>query len=257
MTSVDLFYRDLAELYCVISNDRSFSRQCDFVLEYSESLGCHFPKRILELFAGPAYHGRRFAALGYDVVAVDSSRQMAQQASLEPCGNLVEYLVASIPEVLSAELANRRFDIILALRYSIGYLAPAGLARTIAFFSDALEPGGVAFIELHDVDVLRRGFAGSDLRDRRCTLPNKSQVQCTWPSAPPTWLSEDLVEMQLRITHLADGIANTYELVSREHIYDLGTLSTLGADSGLRAHVVEADSSVFNDGRLIVLAKEC
>src|SRR5215203_3044484 len=190
-------------------------------------------ERILELFAGPAWHSacwkHQFKA---EVVAVDSSPGMRDLAVSRKRLDFNEYIVGRLPSVLAShnpKLTLGSFDIALILRYSSGYLSDMELFELISLTSRLIKIGGHIVLELHDPRMLASDLESLPIRKRTFAMQDGSSLSCKWPSGPIRWLRPSkLVEMPVIIEHTTrDGRVRQLRYVSREYVYRLDDIQDM------------------------------
>ena len=254
--SVEQLYTRFAECYEALNQDRNFDAQSKAILSLPTQAGSEI--RILDLFSGPAYHSPTLSSYSNSrVISVDSSAQMRQIAVKAGRCAESEYLVGTLPDDLDSLLRDSTFDIVLALRYSIGYLSLLQLEGLLQAIRSRMSLGGVVVLEIHRLDLVGSEFKSANIRERRVVLENGDVVVCRWPSGPLVWSPDDwIVEMPLSL-QIGDGNdrANTEHMTSRERIFSFGDITRLVAQS--RDYEVFEVSSAFHeafeDSRIVVL----
>lgn len=191
-------YSSNALVYDALSSDR------DFRLEL-ESLGVSRPGSgngaILELFAGPAYHGLSLTQMEWDgeIFAIDSSPQMRDIAVLKGFPS-DKYIVEDVCEAFKLLPTDTLFSTVLVMRWSLGLIPPVKAEKLVELICKRMQPGGHAFFELHRIDLLVGGLSDLDIRTRHATIDD-SHVTCTWPSGKLLWARDEWkVEMPILIS---------------------------------------------------------
>ncbi len=225
--SISRLYDEYAETYSVIAHDRDFAAENSQIYRLARS--CGGPKQdstdLLELFAGPAWHSAHWRkTYGGRVIAVDSSISMRQLAVRSTYVAPDDYLIARLPALPSwpVDLGSVPcFTVVLALRYSIGYLNPLELGALLERIRTAMAPGGALVIELHRPELLAADFASLEIRTRSASLGDGATVTCAWPSGPIDWTSDRLVAtMPVQfVVHPPRAAAEYLDFVSTEYIY--------------------------------------
>jgi len=258
----DILYTELAHYYAVIAADRDFTTQVDALARCAQAAGWAFtPGGIgLELFAGPAWHGQVLQdRFGMTCWCIDASQEMRTIATTRKMIDEHHYIVGLLPEALERIPSGITPGIVLAMRYSVGYLAPEELAVLLRQLERVMSPGGVIFLELHDLDILRRGFQELTIRTRTGVTPNGETVRCSWPDGEPVWAEDDWeITMTVRFEI---GPLDSKPLIlstrSTEHIYAAKDIARLSAPCGLQFRdVTRAVRCVFPESRIIMLQKE-
>jgi hypothetical protein len=251
-------YANVPQLYEAIAADRDFAKQCDLIGSAASAPNPGCPSKVLELFAGPAWHGRYFAEIGSQVIAIDSSEQMCSLARQRgpaerftvACGDIPRHLALCSPQ-------TGEFDVILALRYSIGYLSARELFTLLGYVAQNLSSAGAAFLEIHDTSVLSNDFKDSDIRVRTSVMQDGSRVKCVWPNGPVTWTSHNLAKMQVLIEISSDtGIAE-YHFETTEHVHGLQEIEQHCNDLKLVAMPLDSLDfrTYFPDSTLVMIRR--
>lgn len=254
-------YTDLARYYTAVSADRDFAAQVDFMSQCAHAMGHPLVPGagVLELFAGPAWHTQvlreRFTAASY---CIDASDEMRNIAIASGRATQETYIVGVVPDALEQLPPQIRADLVLMLRYSIGYLDPAPLAHLCRRVQEVMQPGGLVFVELHNLGVLRNGLQALTIRDRVVTTERGETVRCVWPTGDITWDDDDWsVTMAVRfdITD-SHGATRVLTSTSREHIYPVKTIERLATACGLAfLDVTPQAQHAFPDSRVVVLQR--
>jgi ubiquinone/menaquinone biosynthesis C-methylase UbiE len=134
-------YRDLARFYDLIYQWKDYKHEVRsltaLIAKYKRSRG----RALLELACGTGEHARLLARR-FDVVATDLNQDMLKVARRKT--NAVKFVRADMADF---DL-RRRFDVVLCLFSSIGYLKTYDrLENSIDRIGRHLVPGGVAIIE--------------------------------------------------------------------------------------------------------------
>ena len=254
--SVGQLYTRFAECYEALNQDRDFEAQSKTILSLPIRVGSEMT--ILDLFSGPAYHSPTLNSYCKSrVISVDSSAQMRQVAIKAGRCSESEYLVGTIPDDLDSLLGGNVFDIVLALRYSIGYLSLHQFTELLTTVRSRMRPGGFFVLEIHRVDLVASEFKSANIRERRVVLENGDVVVCQWPSGPLVWDPDDwIVEMPLSLQMGDDkGRMSTEHMTSRERIFSFGDIARLVEQSRV-FEIFKAPLSfhqAFEDSRIVVL----
>jgi SAM-dependent methyltransferase len=221
--SMASLYGPWARLYHCVSQDRDFAAQSAFILE---QIGTR-PASVLELFAGPAYHGRHLAKTAdVTVHCVDASKQMKRLACEDGGIRPSAYSVGHLPAALLRFARGTKFNSILALRYSLGYIPFEELTVLMRLLVNLLRPNGVILIELHNLVSLLGGLVDLEIRERVIPLGGDRRLVCTWPSGPLRWRRQDwVVDMPVRFEY-RNGTRTTrvINFISTEWIYTVNYL---------------------------------
>jgi ubiquinone/menaquinone biosynthesis C-methylase UbiE len=141
MRSKILQYGELAKYYDLLYKWKNYEKEARILFaiiqKYKKSQGIS----LLDVGCGTGRH-IQYLQERYDCVGIDSSEQMLEQARHKVGG--VEFVKADMRDF---DL-SRRFDVLLCLFGSIGYLLTyRDLKKTLNNFSRHLHAGGVAIIE--------------------------------------------------------------------------------------------------------------
>ena len=136
-----LQYGELAKYYDLLYRWKDYGREAriiqELVARYKTSRG----NSLLDVGCGTGKHLQRLAGR-FDCVGMDVSEKMLEQARRNLKG--VEFVQGNMVDFA----LGRRFDVILCLFSSIGYVRTyPRLGRTLKNFAKHLEPGGVVIIE--------------------------------------------------------------------------------------------------------------
>lgn len=264
---VEDLYDAYAEVYSAIAFDR------DFAVENAEiyRLGRHrasFEQNdtaLLELFAGPAWHSFYWSkTYNRRVLAIDSSDSMRQLACRYSHVKPDDYLVARLPSLPAwpSDLGHApQFSVVLALRYSIGYLNRHEMASLLNQLRSIIAPGGVFVIELHRPELLDTDFQSLAIRTRAASLGDGTTVECRWPAGPIKWTADRLVAampVQMIVRPPQADVTEYIEFVSKEYAYRLEHIDDLcqEAGGGFRLEDWTADvSGVFPSSVLLALRR--
>ncbi|MGB3182040.1 MAG: class I SAM-dependent methyltransferase [Cyclobacteriaceae bacterium] len=214
---IEDFYGEYSQYYDVIANDRDFSAQTKLIRSH---LDVNDKAHILELFAGPAYHGIEFQAKYNDyVAAIENSPHMKDLAEEKGFGSSGEYLIGNIPSDLS-HFEDASFDCILGLRYSIGYLPREDLFEMLQQSKRMIKAGGKVFLEVHDISAITGNLNNDSIRDREKTTAPDKRINCIWPDGTIKWDNFDYkasMNVSLTIEDQHGEVKKCF--VSNENIY--------------------------------------
>lgn len=227
--SVEHLYGLHSEAYAALSRDRDFLAECRAVasvhgglLQSSAGIDQH---RVLELFAGPAEHGRVWGrSFNADVWGIDASPEMRDVAVKDGNAEACRYVVSQLPALGPLGDMNGYFDVVTAMRYSIGYLDRSDVVELMKSLVRLLRPGGVFFVELHRLDWMRNDLRDMDIRDRATENDSNESTRLEWPSGQIRWSNDDwLVDMPLVLS----VAGQEHVMVSREQIYSVSEFAFL------------------------------
>ncbi|WP_150254273.1 class I SAM-dependent methyltransferase [Nocardiopsis deserti] len=258
---ISAYYDEAPEIYAAVARDRDFSAQTDVLDELvPEVTGRR--RRLLELFAGPAYHSVEAQRRGWGVTAVDSSPRMRDLALADGFADPDAYVVGPLPDALGLVRADEPVDCVLAARYSLGHLDRSGLDLLLAGLAPFLRSGGVVLLELHDIAMVTAGLDHLDIQVRSTRLPDGTRVRCHWPDGPMDWRSDDhVVRMPVRIeVTTTDGRQHALRYLSTEHVHSAAETAYMAARHGLRTRTRSPEpdelGAAFPGAVVLVLEKE-
>ncbi|HLC50156.1 MAG TPA: class I SAM-dependent methyltransferase [Candidatus Nanoarchaeia archaeon] len=134
-------YKELAKYYDLIYSSKDYQREAEtvksIVSKYKKSKG----KKLLEVACGTAGHLKHLKS-DFDCTGIDLNEEMLKIAKKNTKG------VKFLKEDMASFNLNKKFDIIICLFSSIGYVKSYGnLKKTISNFYRHLENGGVLIVE--------------------------------------------------------------------------------------------------------------
>lgn len=211
-----ILYSDCAPIYNAIANDRDFNGEVSTLLKYEKA---GKKPRILELFSGPSYHSYEFYKLGYQFLAIDASQKMKLEAEKVFRRTLTkkEYMVGVLPKCLNL-LENEQFDLILVMRFSIGFVEPEYLSKFLRYCLEKACDGGKIYLEIHSGLVVGEQFSTLNIQERKATMESGELVTCSWPFGDIEWVG-NLAKMPIKIEVSSKLKKKTYNLTSKEYIY--------------------------------------
>jgi SAM-dependent methyltransferase len=137
----EIMYKGLAKYYDLIYNRRNYKKEADKIKKSISKYKTSGGKELLEIGCGTGRHLKffenKFRCTGIDInkEMLDAARKNVKKSYLR-CGDMVNFKL------------NKKFDIILCLFSSIGYVRTySNLRKTIRNFSRHLKKGGVGIIE--------------------------------------------------------------------------------------------------------------
>lgn len=252
MRSIADYYGADSSAYDLMSRDRDFDRQVGELLD-GVAADTH---RVLELFAGPAYHGNAARRRGCEVVTcIDASEHMRDIACAQGLIAPSDYQVGSLPDALASLPPERRYDAMLCLRYSAGYLSPSALEILLAALHPRLAEGGALYFELHRIDLLSGDLADLSIRERRVAISEDAELRCVWPDGPLRWARRDWVaSMTVKLEWIERGKVSRTEIYeSSEHIHTIGSLERAARRHGYRVSVLTDELASFDGCEVVAL----
>ncbi|AVT02853.1 class I SAM-dependent methyltransferase [Paracidovorax avenae] len=192
---IDELYGAFADAYARFSKDRDFTAQIRRIVEmHGRRAGS---LHALELFAGPAEHSRAFVAEGFGAAtAIDSAPAMAELAAgAAP----LRYLISRLP-ALPEEVGAGSMDIVIAPRYSLGYLSNDESATLLHACANVLRRDGLFVAELHDPRKFLNHLDDLDIKTRRFHTASGARGSVEWPFGPVRLRQEGwIAEMDVRL----------------------------------------------------------
>lgn len=260
MSATNSLYSEHAKLYELIANDRNFELECELLRELAPRNNQRL--RVLELFAGPAYHATCLQQDTHaDVWCIDNSSEMKQIACEDYGFNPAHYKIANLPEELATTLPQGiKFDLILAMRYSIGLMKAQQLKELLINLEDYLEDGGIVILETHTEHNIQSHFSDLDIKVRRIEDKSTQQIiDCQWPSGKIEYNPSNLqVTMPIQIkTTYPDGQFSIIDTVSEETLFLPKDIRLLVDGHFTVCNCeIEAISASFPQSQLLLLQKD-
>lgn len=158
-----------AELYDLFYSDKPYAAEAAFVNRCLRKFSDGPCLRLLDVACGTGRHALEFERLGYDVVAVDYSKDMLA------CGRVKAKAVHSkvkfrLADMRTLSFAGGSFDAAICLFDSIGYVrSPLAVRQALKAIHGRLRPGGLLVLEFWHGPAFLRHY--SPLRVRRWDLP--------------------------------------------------------------------------------------
>ena len=146
-------FHQLAEYYDPLNEGKDYRGEVELLEGISRKFGSRRRTAWLDVACGTGRH-LEWLAGKYDVVGVDSSREMLRVARRRLPGVLL------LRGDMRTFRLGRRFDVVSCLFSAIGHLrSEAEVRKTYANFAHHLNPGGVAIVEPWiDPAIFRSGF---------------------------------------------------------------------------------------------------
>lgn len=247
------------ELHIALADDRDAAAEAE---AFAALVGTGGPLRVVELFAGGAYHGRALAEAGHDVHYIDFSADMktymVDNFGLPP----ENYHVGTLPDWPESARAAAPYDLVVMARFAAGYLEPAQLGALAETVASITHPGSVWVLELQDHESVADGHRDLAIRVREATVNGRTAVlefpddevlvvpaQRTGP--PILWQS-----MTLTVTEPTGTESTRYS--HWEHLYDRAEVLAVPAVSQ-HFEALDADtpdvSAVFPQSEVVALRR--
>ncbi len=172
LNEIDAFDRTFIEINQQLGRYDDTERDAPIV---AELLGLQPGARILDAACGEGRFGAALSAIGYEVVGVDISRAVIEEAKRRSPGP--EYLVADLTKPL--ELPP--FDAVVNTYSSWGYGETVADDQTmLKTWHDALKPGGKLLMELSDLERSRHRLGTSGEVVERVTNGVTEKLWVDW-----------------------------------------------------------------------------
>jgi SAM-dependent methyltransferase len=256
-------YNDFAHYYEAICEDRDFTAQMDLVLNNLEPAADR--RSLLELFAGPAYHGIAAQQLAdIDVWAVDASAEMRSIAGKRGFRDLDQYVVGNLPAAVNQIPEEVSFNCVLCLRYSLGYLDRRQVYELLRILAARLKPKGRIYIEAHDISFIVANMQGTSIHCRFAETDDGQKLRCTWPSGDIAWKPTDFqADMTVLVEVGEEDKRQEFKFSSVENIYSCNEIVFIASLIGLKSRIVQEDparrnlwESIFANSIIIELTNE-
>jgi glycine/sarcosine N-methyltransferase len=204
------FYELLADHFHLIFDDwdKSIERQARILNPLLAAQGCGHPLKILDCACGIGTQALGFASFGHRVVASDLSRAAVRRATREAQirGLEISFHVSDMTSL--KEIADRDFDVVVALDNALPHLTADQLVCAIKAAGSKLKSNGLFIASIRDYDALilqrppmQPAFYGSEGKRRI--------VHQVWD-----WIDEARYTLHLFITTQSDQAWTTHHFVS-------------------------------------------
>ncbi|GGK49535.1 class I SAM-dependent methyltransferase [Salinarimonas ramus] len=137
----------------LIDWDRRKASEADFFVERLRAAGA---RRVLDVAAGTGFHSVALIEAGFEVVAVDGSAAMLEQARANAArrGHTLEAIHADWREL--GTKVTGTFDAVVCLGSSFPHLFDAGDRRhVLGEFAARIAPGGLLMLDHRNFDAIR------------------------------------------------------------------------------------------------------
>jgi 2-polyprenyl-3-methyl-5-hydroxy-6-metoxy-1,4-benzoquinol methylase len=223
------FYQPLADHYHLIFDDwdQAIERQARILNPLLAAQGC--PLKILDCACGIGTQALGLARYGHRVVASDLSQAAVSRATREAerHGLAISFHVSDMTSM--TEIADRDFDVVVAMDNALPHLSAEQLVRAIKAVSSKLKPNGLFTASIRDYDALilqrpamqQPAFYGSEGRRRI--------VHQVWD-----WIDEARYTLHLFITTQSDEAWTTHHFVSEYRALQRSELSKVLQSAGFQ-----------------------
>ena len=183
-------FLDVAPYYDRVMQDVAYGSWVAYIHELLSLLGCK-PKSVLDLACGTGTVSLMLAEMGYEVVGVDFSEPMIEQAKSKAAldGSSVRFMVQ---DAALLSLPQKRFDLAISLFDSLNYITdPERLQMALSRTFRHLNPQGVFIF-----DVNTEFAFAKNLFDQR----SRSNPQYVWKSSYDRRTRICTIKMTFKIT---------------------------------------------------------
>lgn len=247
---IEKLYSVYAEYYAGLFDDRRFERQ----VEYLSSI-CSWPlkPRILELFAGPAFHAKACRKkLDASAFCIDRSQEMRRVAISDDTIADGDYLMGDLPGALGSLSKDERFDVVLIMLYSLSYLTDAQACSLLSGLGELVKPSGCVIVELHSL-AHALGFGEESPIQNRTKLVRGKIVKCTWP-ADIVQMRRDALELTMLVQLQFDS--SSFDFASVERIYTVIDMMNFAAQTAyFDCTWLQPEPQLFPGSEIVALTK--
>lgn len=249
---IDSLYTKYADYYYEIAKDRNFSKECEFI---NTIVNKKNKIKILELFAGPAYHSIEFKNNFKGITwAIDSSNEMRKLALKYGFEKSNQYIIDALPSAI--ENINCKFDCIICMRYSLGYLDREELFILLKKLKQKLSKGGKIFFELHKIDNVVSNLNNISIQKRTIVMKTGESVECFWPYDEINWSADDF-EAKMNVKIKVSKEKNTLfekTFQSLEIIYSVEEIKFISSILKYKWTLLET-KNLFLNSKILILEK--
>ena len=138
----DTSFNDYADYYDLIYKDKDYRKEVDFIENIFEIGNTHKPKKILEVGCGTGSYTKILLERGYEVTAVDISKDMLKIAG-EKCA--CKFIKGDIRDIT----INERFDTCIAMFAVMGYITSnSDIIKALNNIHKHLKPNGIFIFDV-------------------------------------------------------------------------------------------------------------
>ena len=224
-------YEPLADHYHLIFDDwdQAIERQARILNPLLAAQGCGHPLKILDCACGIGTQALGFASFGHRVVASDLSRAAVRRATREAerRGLEISFHVSDMTSLM--EIADRDFDVVVAMDNALPHLTAEQLVRAIKAAGSKLKSNGLFVASIRDYDALilqrppmqQPAFYGIEGKRRI--------VHQVWD-----WIDEARYTLHLFITTQSDQEWTTHHFVSEYRAVQRSEVSRVLQSTGFQ-----------------------
>jgi hypothetical protein len=245
---------DDTELHVALADDRDAAAEA---ARFAAMVDVDRPLRVVELFAGGAYHGRALAAAGHDVHYIDYSADMKHYMTERFGLPARRYHLAALPDWPRA--AGGQFDLVVMARFAAGYLPPEQLDALASTLAGVMAPGAVWAVELQDGRSIAAGHRDLAIRVREATVGERRAV-LEFPDAevlvePAHGDRPPVLWQSLTLTVTRPGGTESSRYGHWEYLYDRSILLSVPAVARHFDALDEDTSTVFPQSEVVALRR--
>jgi SAM-dependent methyltransferase len=237
----EVFGHDYAAAYDAIYGDKDYRAECD-TLDEVFSRAARPVQSILDLGCGTGRHALELARRGYEIVGVDMSEGMLEQARQRSLrdGAQASFVLGDIRNVQ----LGRRFDAVLSMFAVVGYqTSEADLKATFDNVRRHLEPGGIFVFDVWYAAAVQA--VGPSTRVKIVAVDGGEIERRAVGKLDP---EHRVCAVRYELTHRrADGLSTRTHETHRMRYFDERELEALLAESGLALRSVSAFPDVEHE----------
>jgi len=149
-------YNKSAKCYDLIYYDKDYAKECKFIENIFKKYSKRKIRSILDLGCGTGSHSIRLAGKGFDVVGVDISKKMIQEARLKSKKSTkVKFLARPMQKFI----LNKKFDACVSMFTSINYLLSyKDIKSTLLNVKRQLKKNGLFIFDCWNAVAVMRHF---------------------------------------------------------------------------------------------------
>ncbi len=196
-------FKQYADYYDALYQKKDYPGECDYLIELWNKFSDIEVKSILDLGCGTGNHSHIFAEKNYDVLGIDQSVEMLNQAR-----NKMQHL-SNPANLLVADLCNfnlkQTFDSLISMFAVVGYLTTnSQLSSLFTSVYDHLKPGG-----LFVFDVWYGPAVLNQLPENRDLTIETKQQKFRRQAIPSIDYAKDVVQIDYTLLTLDSNIISS------------------------------------------------
>ena len=245
-------YTDFAQVYDELMDETPYEEWCGFLLSKLRENGIE-DGLVLDLGCGTGTMTELFSAAGYDMIGVDASAEMLEQArrKKEETNANILYLMQ---EMEAFELYGTVRAVICCCD-CINYLTkPESVLTCFRLVNNYLDPDGLFLFDFNTVHKYRDEIGDTVIAE------NRDDCSFIWENAYDEESRMNEYDLTLFLRE-ADGRYRRHEETHVQRGYELSEIKELLERAGLRFEGAFADYTAdvpnAESGRIVVCAREC